>query len=550
MVTLEGENLREIAGFIFSGDGGLTATNAPPPVYSATLESNRGGIVPAGDDEKTLRVSVTVTPDTPLGARELRVFAPAGVSEPVIVNVDFLRQLMEAEPNNDTNHAQLVELPTAVNGVIKEAAESDFFRFKARKDQRLIFDVDAFRSGSPLDSSLALLDTAGKELARSEDVNGLDSLIEFIVPEDGEFFLQIRDFRYKSGKDYKYRIVSGELPYLDSVFPFGARRGQSVEVALRGRNLDGLSKMKLKIEPNAPLGQQEIRAHTTKGFSNPVLFDVGELGEFDETEPNNAITNANAVSLPVVINGRIQGAKDADQFKFKVEKNQTFVFEVEASRFGSPLDAVLYLTDAKGKVIQQNDDAVGADARIEQSFGEAGEYFIKVRDLLERGGEDFGYRLVVRPPKPDFIVNFFPDTPRVSRGSYAVVNVEVQRQSGFAGAVEARLEDLPPGVTAEPLLVPPDSAISPMIVLHAGEEAVPGHHPVKLVGRGVIGGQQVIRQGKPQANGRAAREAFLTVLDKPSFTIEPVTLAARVEQDGLSSTVRKASRAARPLACG
>src|SRR5437870_5967623 len=168
VVTLEGENLREIAGFIFSGDGGLTATNAPPPVYSATLESNRGGIVPAGDDEKTLRVSVTVTPDTPLGARELRVFAPAGVSEPVIVNVDFLRQLMEAEPNNDTNHAQLVELPTAVNGVIKEAAESDFFRFKARKDQRLIFDVDAFRSGSPLDSSLALLDAAGKELARSE----------------------------------------------------------------------------------------------------------------------------------------------------------------------------------------------------------------------------------------------------------------------------------------------------------------------------------------------------------------------------------------------
>ena len=79
----------------------------------------------------------------------------------------------------------------------------------------------------------------------------------------------------------------------------------------------------------------------------------------------------------------------------------------------------------------------------------------KVRDLLERGGEDFGYRLVVRPPRPDFIVNFFPDTPRVSRGSYAVVNVEVQRQSGFAGAVEARLEDLPPGVTAEPLLVPP-----------------------------------------------------------------------------------------------
>jgi len=73
--------------------------------------------------------------------------------------------------------------------------------------------------------------------------------------------------------------------------------------------------------------------------------------------------------------------------------------------------------DAQGKVVQQNDDAVGADARIEQTFGEAGEYFIRIRDLLERGGEDFGYRLSIRPPKPDFTVNFFPDAPRVSRGS-------------------------------------------------------------------------------------------------------------------------------------
>jgi len=289
--------------------------------------------------------------------------------------------------------------------------------------------------------------------------------------------------------------------------------------------------MILKVEPNGPFCQQEIRAHTARGYSNPVLLDVGEVSEVSETEPNNTSSNANAVSPPVLINGRIGSEKDMDQFKFKVEKDRAFVIEVEASRFGSPLDAVLTLTDAKGTVIQQNDDAVGADARIERKFGEAGEYIIRIRDLLQRGGDDFGYRLSIRPPKPDFTVSFSPDTPRVARGSYAIVTVEAQRQAGFDGAVEAWLENLPAGVTAEPLMVPPDSAVSPLIVLHADETAPLGQHRITLAASGVIGGQKVVREGRPQANGRGVREAFLTVLNKPAFTLEPITLSALMEQN-------------------
>src|SRR6185503_205452 len=111
-----------------------------------------------------------------------------------------------------------------------------------------------------------------------------------------------------------------------------------------------------------------------------------------------------------------------------------------------------------------------------------------------------------RPPKPDFIVNFSPDTLRVARRSYTIVNVEAQRQAGFGGAVEAWLENLPAGVPAEPLLVPPDSALSPLIVLHADETAPLGHHRIKLAASGVLGGQKVDREGRPQANGRAVRE--------------------------------------------
>ena len=121
------------------------------------------------------------------------------------------------------------------------------------------------------------------------------------------------------------------------------------------------------------------------------------------------------------------------------------------------------------------------------------------------------------------------------------MNVEVQRQAGYGGAVEARLENLPAGVTAEPLLVPADSAVSPQIILHAGEEAALGHYPIKLEAKGVIAGQRVEREGRPQADGRAVREGFLTVLDQPPFTLEPVTLSVRMEQDQ-SATVEVAAR--------
>ena len=50
IVTLEGENLSQVEGFIFSGEGGMSATNAPTPARPFNLETSRGGIVPADND--------------------------------------------------------------------------------------------------------------------------------------------------------------------------------------------------------------------------------------------------------------------------------------------------------------------------------------------------------------------------------------------------------------------------------------------------------------------------------------------------------------------
>lgn len=232
-MVFSGENLAAVTGFIFQGEPGLSATNSlppPPPKTSLTIESDRGGISrvdPAPPrDQKRLVAIVTAAADAPLGAREVRVLTPTGVSNPLLINVGQLPEVAEKEPNNSLEQAQMLELPAVISGVVAASAQFDYYRFKAAKGQDLVFEVDASRRGSALDSSLAVLDHAGKELARNEDFNGLDSLITFAVPEDGEYVVQLRDFRYQGGGNYNYRLYAGALPLVRSIFPLGGQRGK------------------------------------------------------------------------------------------------------------------------------------------------------------------------------------------------------------------------------------------------------------------------------------------------------------------------------------
>src|SRR5688572_2221767 len=341
-VTLTGENLGGVTQIIFNGDAGLTASNPPPsvpaaPKPSVVIESTGGGISlaePAAPkrDEKKLVLKVTAPADASLSPRELRVIAPGGVSNPLNLNVGQWPEVAKRDPNTSLAEAQSVELPAVISGGLNTGAQTNHYKFKAKKGEEFVFEVDAARRGLALDSSLMVLDTNGKELARNEDAIGLDSLLFFTAPADGEFIVALRDFRYRGGGEYSYRLTAGPIPYVESLFPFGGARGKAVEVAINGRNLDGTTKMTLDIAAKAPRSQ-EIRVKTPRGYSNLVPFNVSDLNEIMEAEPNNALTNAQAVTAPLVINGRIGGPKDIDRFKFKSASDQKLVCDVAANRF-------------------------------------------------------------------------------------------------------------------------------------------------------------------------------------------------------------------------
>ncbi len=518
-ITLEGKNINENAQIWFSKTGIKAEIKQKSP--AATVRFNGSGISGNIPNNPRLVLSFQIASDAPLGNHQIRLITPNGVSNPQNFIVGNLPEMKEQEPNTVPNEANMLELPVTVNGTVSSIDDIDMFRFKLRKGARLICDINAQRMGSPLDSYIELYDPNGAEVLKSGDGNGLDSFIDYTTQQEGEYTLHLRDIRFQGGGNYLYRLSIGELPYLQSVFPLGGKRGAANNVNVAGANLGSVNAIQLDISPDASLGIQELRVSTPNGLeTNPYPFAIGEFNETNETEPNDGLDKENKIGTPITVNGRIEKAGDVDRFSIKAEKGTRFVFEVKARQFRSKLDPVLTIYshkkgEAEGSVEEQvlsvNDDASGVDAIVAFTFPEAGDYGISVRDLNSAGGGNYPYRLTIRPFNPSFRLNVSADNPRISRGGTLMVTVSAARVDGFNGALRFHSPDLPKGFVVSPTILYAGQNQA-LLTITAPTDAALGLHPFSIVGVGAVGGRRIEATASPQ-------EILLTVMEAPPFTL-------------------------------
>lgn len=461
-----------------------------------------------------LRLRIQLAADAVPGRRELRVRTAAGLSNPVVFHVGKLPEWNEKEPNEKLDTEVLPALPLVINGRIMPG-DVDRFKLRLAKGMRLVVRAGAremipyLADGVPgwFQATLGLYGPDGREVAYADDYTfHPDPVILCEVPADGEYVLEIKDAIYRGREDFVYRITAGELPFVTSIFPLGGPAGEETTVELKGWNLP---QDKLTITAKDDAGPTiPVSVGQAPAVSNTLPFAVGVLAEDREQEPNGQPADACKVTLPIIMNGRIDRPGDCDVFCFEGKAGQAVVAEVYARRLESPLDSILKLTDAQGRKLAANDDhedkGAGlithhADSYIAATLPSDGTYYLHLSDAQRNGGPDYGYRLRISPPRPDFELRVVPSTVNVRAGSSAAVTVHALRRDGFTGDITVVLKDAPKGFTLSGGEIAADKNEVKMSL-----KSPPGgmKEPVTLTfeGKATIDGRQVTRRALPADN--------------------------------------------------
>ncbi len=435
-------------------------------------------------------VEVTVAADAEPGPRELRLGTDNGLSNPLVFQVGKLPEFVKPRPPlnedvvnsgrlyrlfEDQHRAQpapemrLPALPVVVNGQVLPGCV-DRYRFRARKGLHLVAAascrelVPYLADAVPgwFQATLTLYDADRRELACEGHFRFRpDPVLHCVLPKDGEYLLEIRDSLYRGREDFVYRIALGEVPFVTGLFPLGGPAGKDTRVELEGWNLPAT---RLTVSaPDDKHGTRTVFVRSAGPFSNRLPFAVDRLPEIREQEPNNDVKAAQPVTLPVIINGRIDTPGDRDVFRFEGKKGQKVVAEVIARRLESPLDSVLTLTDAAGTVVAYNDDhedrAAGlhthhADSVLTATLPASGTYYVHLSDAQRQGSPAHAYRLRLSVPRPDFELLVVPSSISARPGAAVPVTVYALRRDGFNDAITLSLKDAPKGFILSGARVP------------------------------------------------------------------------------------------------
>jgi hypothetical protein len=431
---------------------------------------------------------VTIAPDAPPGERELRLVTRlGGASNPMVFHVGQVSersrkpmltaprqtlgkesQALRSRPSSEIE--ERINIPCTVNGQIA-SREVNSYRFTARKGQRLVITTQARQLVPYIADAvpgwfqpvLALYDADGREVAYDDDDRFRpDPVIFYETPKDGDYVLAIYDAIFRGRNDFVYRITIGEMPFVRSIFPLGGRVGETPPIRMTGLNLGDA-----RLAPPAPdagPGIHLLTAANSDGLvSNPVPFALDTLPETSDKEPNNTPARAQKITLPVIINGRMDKEDDQDVFQFDGRAGDTVVAEVYARRLDSPVDSVIRLTDKAGQLLAFSDDREDLGAGVNTHHADSyfmaklpvdGTYCVHIGDTGRKGGEEYGYRLRISAPRPDFELRVVPSSASFRSKGDAALAVYALRHDGFAGEIKLDLKNPPPGFTASPSTLP------------------------------------------------------------------------------------------------
>jgi hypothetical protein len=401
--------------------------------------------------------TVHAGPEIPAGIYEARFAGRFGVSNPRRFEVSRFAEWILAPTNTLPERALLLPLDTIVNGRT-ENRMVHWFKFNARKGERIFVEVETSEIDSRLVPDLAVLDQYHQELGTARRSGFLD----FQAPSDGSYLLKLHDQLFRGGDEFVYRIRLASGPHLDFALPMALTRGGTNRTTLFGRNLPGsdLSELtgadghrleKLDLEIVAPSNGSGSSSRfpvrpgavgidgflwqwsATNGVSNPLRFAFATMVPtvgFAARLESNQVPNLPRVALPVEFAGQFPRRGEASGISFEAHKGDVLWCELYSDRLGFPTDPfaviqrqlpggdaragawvdVAELNDLDEKIKDRELAGNSRDGSVRFEAPETGGYRVLVRDLLHNSPNSprYSYLLSLHRESPGFQLVSWP----------------------------------------------------------------------------------------------------------------------------------------------
>ena len=488
------------------------------------LWSDSEGITLRALDEKN-KVECTVAEQVEPGLHWLRFYSDKGASKAIPLLIDWVPHLLEKEPNNSYTEAQdIPQLPQAVDGVLLKRGDADTYAVQLAAGETLVAAMDAHRHLlSPVDCNLQLLDARGNLLAQNMDHQGLDPRLVFQASQAGSYRIRVFGFpsepnstiEYDGKSHYVYRLWLTNRPFCFATLPLAltTTHANPLQFQFYGANPE---QSEVPVDPGAVArGKKQVY---DRRWSHHLMLPLANGEVVCEAMPSSVL-EPQLVPAPCSVTGVIEVAGDQDAYRWEAKAGTGWRLRMESRSLGYPLDAVMVLRDGSGKELLRVDDlGAEADPSLVWKSPADGLYEVVIEDLYGQGSIEHFYRLTIELDAPMVELSITDGLLAGEVGKPLEIPVTVTRKGNDSRKVQIALQDLPPGVTCEPI-VSDGAGESAKLVKLIMQATGPVQTQLSIVGNYLP--DDPAKEGPPAAAASGAADPGATL---PARLVEPISV--------------------------
>ncbi len=172
-------------------------------------------------------------------------------------------------------------------------------------------------------------------------------------------------------------------------------------------------------------------------IDNLRVFDDASLpGSCVDNPANDSLAQARALTTGSTLSGTICGAGDMDYFIFEGTAGASISIDVDAQTIGSTLDPYIYLLDASGGLVTEQDDEVPGqkiDPLLGYTLPASGRYYVMLKAWNHpgAGGSAYTYRIKLgQDAEPPSVIITTPLNNTIPESAFTITAVASDAGSG------------------------------------------------------------------------------------------------------------------------